>query len=214
MDAAIVDGLRARTGAPPGSDRRPDFRQLLGRAAWEKLPAAVQARFALEAHRGEAVVYRGQMEVKASFGGRLFAHLCRIIGTPVAPFVGTAVPVSVRVFDSDAGVVWERRYEFPGRPAVTVRSTKQMGADGRLVEVLNFGLHMRLKVYEEHGALHFLSTGYFFRAGRLQFALPGWFLPGPTHVIHEDKGNGRFCFSMRTAHDWFGEMYFQEGLFE
>src|SRR5262245_20185142 len=99
MDAAIVDGLRTRTGTRPGTDRRPDFRRLLGRASWEKLPAAVQARFALESHRDEAIVYRGQMEVKASLGGRLLAHLCRIIGTPVAPFVGAAVPVSVRVFD-------------------------------------------------------------------------------------------------------------------
>jgi hypothetical protein len=214
MDAAIVDGLRTRAGIRARPDRRPDFRKLLGPAAWENLPAAVQARFALEAHRDEAVVYRGQMEVKASLGGRLLAHLCRMIGTPVAPFVGTAVPVSVRVFDSDEGVVWERRYEFAGRPAVTVRSTKQMRADDGLVEVLNFGLHMRLQVHEEHGALHFVSTGYFFRAGALQFDLPGWFLPGPTHVIHEDRGNGRFCFSMRTAHHWFGEMYFQEGLFE
>jgi hypothetical protein len=73
---------------------------------------------------------------------------------------------------------------------------------------------MRLRVYEDRGALHFLSTGYFFRAGRLQFALPDWFLPGPTHVAHEDRGNGRFCFSMRTAHGWFGEMFFQEGLFQ
>src|SRR5437868_6755219 len=194
MDAAIVDGVNERR-APAGRahwERRPDFRQLLGPGAWEKLPAAVQARFALEAHHGQTIVYRGQMQVQASPGGRLFAHLCRLIGTPVAPFVGAAVPESVRVFDTDDGVVWERRYDFPGRAPVVVRSTKQLDPDGALVEALNFGLHMRLQVYEEQGSLHFLSTGYFFRAGALLFALPDWFLPGATHVIHADRGDGRF----------------------
>lgn len=216
MSAAILREFNGRNERvePRWRDRHPDFRKLLGEAAWKRLPAAVQLRFAADAHDSAATVYRGRMQVRASLCGRWFAQLCRLIGTPVAPFVGDTVPVHVRVSNCDRGIVWERRYEFPDRAPVTVSSIKQLDDDGTLVEALNAGLHMRLRVYEERGELHFLSTGYFFRAGRIRLALPGWFLPGATHVIHEDRGDGQFRFSMSTEHAWFGEMFFQEGLFQ
>lgn len=221
---------------PGRSDRHPDFQKLLGPRAWEKLPAAVRTRFAADAHDSADTVYEGSMRVSASFAGRVMAHVCRLIGTPVVPYVGQEIPVRVRVFNGKHGVVWERRYEFPGRPASVVRSTKQLDDDGMLVEALNAGLHMRLRVFEEDGALHFVSTGYFllalqegsfaarliralyplnafFRLGAVRVDLPRWFLPGITHVVHEDLGNGLFRFLMRTEHSHFGEMFLQDGVF-
>ncbi len=191
--------------------RKPDFRHLLGDAAWYRLPAAVRSRFCADAHAA-TTIYRGVAKVEASFSGRLLAQVCRLIGTPVAPYVGDEIPMTVRVFESDTGVVWERRYEFASRDII-VRSTKQLDDDGMLVECLNAGLHMRLRVLEESGALHFVSTGYFFKAGPLRFNLPEWFLPGTTHVVHEDRGDGSFRFSMITDHRWFGRMFLQDGIF-
>jgi hypothetical protein len=202
------------TTATP-TQRNPDFRRLLGEAAWQRLPAAVRARFESIEH-ATTTVYRGRMKVAASLAGRCLAQLCRLIGTPVAPYTGADVRVHVEVFDDvlHGGVVWQRRYEFPGRAPIIVRSTKRLDDDGGLVEVLNAGLHMRLRVFEQDAALHFLSTGYFFRIGKLQIALPAWFLPGATHVVHEDKGNGRFRFAMSTVHRQLGTVYEQDGEFE
>lgn len=209
MNTAILDADLEPAGV---TGKHPDFHALLGDAAWNRLPAAVRARFDAHAHAAGATVYRGEACVRASCCGRWLAQLCRLIGTPVAPFVGERVPMEVRVFDGPDGVVWERRYEFADRPAVVVRSTKQLDGGG-LVESLNAGLHMRLHVYEHEGCLHFVSTGYFFRAGGLRCELPRWFLPGVTHVVHRDLGHGEFRFSMSTAHRWFGEMFFQDGVF-
>jgi len=199
------------TAACPG--RVPDFCRLLGPVAWQRLPPAVRARFA--GHADAVTLYRGRMRVTASWWGRLFAHACRLIGTPVAPFEGADVPVTVRVYDraDGSGTVWERRYEFPGRAPTIVSSTKQLDDDGALVEALNAGLHMRLAVFEEARALHFVSKGYFFRVGRLCVDLPAWFLPGPTHVVHEDLGDGHFRFAMHTEHRRLGQMFHQEGVF-
>jgi Domain of unknown function (DUF4166) len=193
--------------------RVPEFSHLLGAAAWQRLPAAVRQRFA--SHAGVTTVFRGRMRVSASFWGCVLGQICRLIGTPVAPFAGLDVPVTVRVYErSDrGGIVWERRYEFPGHAPTIVTSTKQLDDDGTLVEALNAGLHMRLRVYERAGALHFISMGYFFRIGGLRLALPAWFLPGTTHVVHEDRGDGRFRFAMHTQHDVLGEMFHQEGIF-
>ena len=37
--------------------------------------------------------------------------------------------------------------------------------------------------------------------------------PGQTTVIHRDLGNGAFRFIFFTQHLWFGEMFYQEGVF-
>jgi hypothetical protein len=193
--------------APPSA---PNFERLLGAAAWQRLPAAVRARFATEAHAA-TTIYAGTAVVRATLAGRAFAHLCRCIGTPVAPYIGEAVPMRVRVFRVDAGVVWERHYDFAGRACV-VTSTKQTDGDA-LVEKLGAGLYMRLRTFEADGALHFASDGYFFRVGNIRLPLPDWFLPGGTRVLHEDLGRGEFRFTLRTQHPWFGEMFFQDGVF-
>ncbi len=211
MGIAILRDARD-WAAGKANGRRPDFRKLLGEAAWNRLPAVVRARFGEDAHANTATIYQGRARVHASACGRALAHLCRLIGTPVAPLVGDDVPMLVRVYESETGVVWERRYEFPDHPIV-VRSTKQLDDDGLLVECLNAGLHMRLRVFEQQGELHFVSTGYFFRAGPLRFDLPEWFLPGETHVVHEDLGDGSFRFAMTTDHRWFGRMFDQDGVF-
>jgi hypothetical protein len=189
----------------------PDFARLLGADAWSRLPAAVRARFGIEAHAAAATHYVGNTVVRASIAGRALAHLCRCIGTPVAPYVGESVPLRVRVYRNDDGIVWERRYAFAGRECV-VKSTKQLDGNA-LVEKLGAGLHMRLRVFEVQGALNFVSDGYFFRVGQLTLPLPDWFLPGGTHVTHCDLGDGRFRFTMRTHHSWFGELFFQDGVF-
>lgn len=208
MDAVLADEVDRVTGRHV---HHPDFRRLLGEAAWFRLPAAVRERFG--DHARTQVVYRGVAHVAASLAGRWFAQACRLIGTPVAPFIGDDVPMTVRVYAADKGIVWERHYEFPGRAPVIVRSTKQLDESGGLVEALNAGLCMTLRVFEENGELHFLSTGYFFRAGQWRIRLPDWFLPGETHVVHRDLGGDSFRFSMATNHHWFGRMYFQDGVF-
>ena len=212
MTTALFE-IGAGTAGDSGSSTSsiPDFEHLLGPSAWSRLPQAVRARFDANAHLQEATVYAGATLVRASTTGRQFAHLCRLVGTPVAPYVGDDVPLRVRVYRTNDGIVWERHYRFAERECV-VTSTKQSDGDA-LVEKLGAGLHMKLRVFEERGALHFVSDGYFFRAGVVALRLPDWFLPGGTHVTHEDLGDGRFRFTMRTHHRWFGELYFQDGVF-
>lgn len=204
--ASLIDAPR---------DRRPNFCALLGHEAWTALPSAIRCRFAHEAMPRAAVsVYVGHMHVHASWMGRIAAHLCTLIGTPVAPYVGRDVPVRVRVFDREdgSGTVWERIYDFVER-RVTVISTKQIDAQGRLVEALSAGLRMRLQVLERDGALHFVSTGYYFDWFGCHIPLPIYLTPGHTHVVHEELGDGLFRFSMTTTHPWWGEVYYQVGDF-
>jgi hypothetical protein len=191
-----------------------DFPALLGPDAWPRLPAAVQHRFAAHPALGLNTVYDGRMVVEASWVGRLVAQVCRLIGTPLAPWTGADVPTSVNVHqDARGGLVWARTYRFDRRSPVLVSSTKLMTAGGELLEVVRGGLGMALSVSVEDGALHFRSRRYFFSLGGLRLPIPDLLTPGRAHVVHRDVGGGRFRFTMDFHHPWFGRTLFQDGVF-
>ena len=204
------------TSEPPLIQAYPDFETLLGAAAWQRLPIAVRARFDGSHGRFAEKIYSGVMsEIRASRLGRWLARIGTLLGTPVVPLVGRNVAIFVRLFHAakHCGIAWERIYRFSDRPTITVRSTKMLAADGGLIESLGFGLRMPLKLMEVNGELHFVSQGYYFQWGPLRLALPRWFPPGTTTIIHRDLGDGRFCFILQSTHPWFGEMFYQEGYF-
>jgi hypothetical protein len=213
----VLDHLPATPGCRIGRPRPVDFRSLLGRVAWYRLPEAVRRRFDETTHH-TARAYPGRMVVRANPAGRLLAHVLRLVGTPLAPFTGEDVPCTVEVRgDGQGGIVWEREYRFPGHAALQVASTKRSDLDGRLVEVVRGGLGMTLTVSVEDGALHFRSDRYFAEILGLRIWFHPLLTPGAAHVVHEDRahveGPGWFRFALRFRHPWLGETFFQEGLF-
>lgn len=193
------------------------LKDLLGPAAWLRLPAAIQARFNATA---EVVEYTGKFEVvRASRLGLMIASVCKLFGTPIAPHLGTGVAAVVRVQPTARGVEWRREYHWADRTASVVVSTKVIEPNGTLVEELPAGLSMSLNVYEAAAALHFVSLRYYFQlslpwvARCRRIALPRWLSPGTTHVEHADLANGWFRFTMTVTHPIFGELFFQTGCF-
>jgi hypothetical protein len=199
-----------REGTLPGT--RHGLREVLGAAAWQRLPEAVRERFADTA---AAVTYAGAFEVvRASLLGRAFAWLGMLFGTPVAPRCGNDVAARVMVRPDHEGVVWTRVYEWGDGRVDHVRSTKVVTGTGALVEKLPARLSMPLHVYEAGRVLHFVSRGYYFDLGfGLRLPLPALFAPGITHVEHIDLGHGWFRFTMTVTHPQFGELFFQTGRF-
>ena len=190
-----------------------DLRALVGAAAWARLPAAVQRRFGL-AHAD--VSYHGQMELRCSRIGHVYAALTRPWGGPLTHLHTTALPATVHVsHNGRGGVVWERCFHTgtdsgAGR---TVRSTKELGPDGRLLERTDGGLAMSLEVLEEDGALVFRSRRFWWVLGRLRIPVPTLLTPGTCRVAHTDLGAGQFRFTLSMVHPWWGETFHQSGVF-
>ncbi len=216
MSVATSSSLPAltRNDAAPGD--HPGIRHVIGEAAWRRLPPAVRVRFA-EGARG--VDYVGTFEiVRASRLGRVIAHLGRLIGTPVVPWVGTCMAAVVHVGPTSDGVAWSREYLRPNGDSCLVRSVKVVTPSLELVERLPAGLCMPLSVYVSDETLHFVSRGYYFRIGlprgrELRLQLPEWCSPGETHVEHVDEADGWFRFTMTVTHRRFGELFYQTGRF-
>jgi hypothetical protein len=193
----------------------PSFERLLGDLAWRRLSPAIRERFRWRPAPGGETRYGGTMAaVRASRAGWILAQFCRLIGTPLAPRRGRNIPVEVALRSTEAGSVrWERRYRFPGRRPVSCVSVKHATALG-LVECVGRGFGTWLRLNERDGALHFDSTGYFWRWRGFCVALPDWLTPGALHVVHSDLGAGRFRFRITLRHAWLGETFHQDGVFE
>jgi hypothetical protein len=216
MSSASPVGVPVVTAKESTCKDHHGLRHVLGDGAWQRLPPSVRARF------GDPVVavdYVGAFEiVRASTLGRFIATVCRLIGTPVVPHTGRDVFAIVHVGPTPDGVAWNREYRWPDTQPCVVRSTKVIDEHGALVERLPAGLCMPLRVYEERGALHFVSRGYYFDFGlarnpRFKLWLPRWLSPGTTHVEHHDEAEGWFRFTMTVTHPLFGEMFYQTGRF-
>ena len=189
-----------------------DLPSLVGAAGWARLPAAVQRRFGV-AHG--AATYVGRMELRCSPVGRVFAALSRLFGSPLSGVTSAAVPTSVRVFDDGrGGMVWERSFHTVGERAPhIVRSTKQLGTDGRLLERTDGGLSMALNVFEDRGALVFESRRFTLMLGRLRLPVPALLTPGTCRVTHTDLGDGLFRFDLDMVHPLWGRTFHQSGVF-
>ena len=189
-----------------------DLPALVGATAWARLPAAVRRRFGV-AHG--AATYLGRMELRCSTMGRVFAALSRLFGSPLSGVTSMAVPTSVRVFDDgQGGMVWERSFHTAGgRAPHVVRSTKQLGAGGGLVERTDGGLSMALDVFEEGGALVFESRRFTLMLGRLRLPVPALLTPGTCRVTHTDLGDGLFRFDLDMLHPLWGHTFHQSGVF-
>ncbi len=184
-----------------------DLSALIGPAAWARLPAAVQRRFA--AGHAEAT-YRGLMDMRCSRLGRVLAWLVKPLRSPLAAVNASGLPTTVRVRAVGTGVVWERHF---GDGAGRVFSTKELDANGRLQERTRGGLGMALDVFEHDGALVFQSHRYFLDIGALRLVMPRLLSPGTCRVEHRDLGHGLFRFTLSMSHPLWGETFHQTGVF-
>ena len=205
---------RSLTTSLPAADapRSLALPTLVGAAGWARLPAAVRRRFGVD--HGTAT-YVGRMALRCSPVGRVFALASRLFGSPLSGVTANAVPTSVRVFDDGrGGMVWERSFHTAGDGAPhVVRSTKQLGDDGGLLERTDGGLGMALDVFEERGALVFESRRFTLLLGRLRIPVPALLAPGTCRVTHTDLGDGLFRFDLDMVHPLWGHTFHQSGVF-
>ena len=207
-----------------GPDRRDEpapladlrFLRLIGREAWEKLPAAVQARFAKRLSGDAVALYRGRV-IRSGFSptGWMLSQLLRLVGAPLPISRDTDVPAVVSVSEDGAGggQVWSRLYgRRAGFPQV-IHSAKRFAGPTGLEEYIGRGIGMALNVDAMADGLRFSSDHYFLLVRGKRLRLPAWLGPGLTVVEHHDLGSGCFIFSLSLVHPLFGLLVEQHALF-
>jgi hypothetical protein len=213
MSAHVIDmpvGPRSRH-AP---DRRDDardwrYRRLIGKAAWDRLPRAVQVRFSRHLAPLAQVIYRGEVVItELSRAGWLLAQAARLLGGPLPFAHGAHGPSVVVVTEEPAlgGQIWTRSYSRPGRFPQVIQSAKRFRGPTGLEEDLGNGLLMRLEVLEEDGTLVFRSTDYAVVVLGRALRLPRWLSPGRCEVRHRAETDARFSFTLTLDHPVLGRL--------
>lgn len=191
----------------------PDFEALVGPFGWRRLHPDVRRRFSCT--HSEATTYPGRLAVERNWAGLAFALGAKIIGGPLplgrAPDAATIVCVRN---NGQGGVVWERWLELrKGRTPLRIASTKQTDESGRLLECVEGGLGMVLRVFEQNHGLVFESQSYFMTIFGRRIPLPHWLTPGVCRVEHHHVSEGQFRFGMTVTHWLFGRTFSQTGIF-
>ena len=193
------------------------FRRLIGRAAWDALPAAVQKRFSKRLSGVAVALYRGRVvRTDHSALGWLFAQALRLIGAPLPLSRDEDVPAVVCVSEDAVagGQVWSRMYgRRRGFPQV-IHSAKRFAGVTGLEEYVGRGIGMALRVEPMVDGLRFVSDHYFVMVGQWRWRMPRWTAPGRTIVEHHDFGGGRFAFDLELRHPWLGLLVAQHALFD
>lgn len=191
----------------------PDFETLVGPFGWRRLHPEVRRRFSDD--HAAAVTYPGRLEVERNWAGLLFALGAKLLGgpLPVARAAGAAAIVCVRS-NGQGGVVWERWLELrKDRAPLRIASTKQTDDSGRLLECVEGGLGMVLRVFEQGRGLVFESQSYFMTLFGRRVPLPHWLTPGVCRVEHHHVTEGQFRFGLTVTHPVFGRTFAQTGIF-
>ncbi len=192
------------------------FEYLLPPADWARLPAPVRRRFSRHVDGTHTAVYAGEVvSTELTPAGRVLGQLARLVGAPLPLSAGRRVAACVVVSgDSARRQRWTRIYCRPGRTPQVIHSTKCFSGPTGLEECVGGGIGMRLRLSVERRALVFRSAGFFLRLGRLSIPLPSWLTPGAIEVEHREERGGRFSFSLRVIHPWFGVVVRQTAFFE
>ena len=192
------------------------FRRLIGREAWDSLPAAVRTRFSKRLSGNAVALYRGRVvRTEFSVAGWLLAQALRLVGAPLPICRDTDVPAVVSVSEDgpSGGQLWSRLYgRRRGFPQVIHSAKRFAGATG-LEEYIGHGIGMALRVEAMPDGLRFASDHYFLTIRGLRCSLPAWLGPGRTRVEHHDLGHGCFLFSLFLDHRLLGRLIEQHALF-
>jgi Domain of unknown function (DUF4166) len=215
-EARVIPFARRAPAVPaPIEDIR--FRTLAGVEAWNRLPAAVRARFERHIGPGATIIYAGEVvECRMSRCGRVLCQLVRLLGAPLPLSSDTFIPATVSVTEDSAsgGQFWTRVYGRRGGFPQVIHSSKRFAGPTGLEEYVGWGVGIALRLEVKDEALHFLSDHYFVKLGSARLRLPRWLSPGRMRVSHIDCGHGSFAFVLSLVHPLLGELVRQTAMFE
>ena len=192
------------------------FRTLLGPDKWNRLPAAIRARFGRCVPPGRTITFVGEIvECRMSWAGWLIAQLLRPIGAPLPVSRSAWVPATVAV-TGDAhggGQFWTRIYGRHHHFPQVIQSSKRFAGPTGLEENLGHGIGIALRTDADETSIWFISDHLFLTLFGRRLALPRWLTPGRLTIRHIDCGHGDFAFVLTLEHRWLGELIGQTAIF-
>ena len=195
-----------------------DFRSHV-EGGWQTVHPVIRARMDRLLTSPFETAFHGIGCVRRSRIGWLFAHLSRLLGSPLVRNQGETVSTTVRVAPTANGLrCWHRQFTFADGSRQLVQTTKVVAPDLGMLDAVGAEgekmLATKMRVWAEGSSLFFESTGYMMRLPGITLSIPSILTPGTLHAEHRDEGNGMFRYILAFRHPLWGETFYQDGLFE
>lgn len=190
--------------------------QALGEAAWNRLAPLVRDHYRLDPATGESLTLTGVMD--EIFHAPLIKPLLAVAGyfDALVSRRGRDVPVEVRNWTDPARprtLFWHRTFRFPGGDPCVFRSRMVLAGPGEIVELLRFGVGIRMRVEEREGDLVYTALEHCWEIGPWRLGIPNWALLGDALIVESAVSDQALGLRFDIRHPWFGRTFGYRGRF-
>lgn len=194
----------------------PLFRQALGEDAWNRLAPVVRRHYDISSSTAETKILHGAMEeVYHAPWVKPWLFLARYFNALV-PYAGRDVPVEVRNSTDPAfpdTLFWCRTFRFTDGRIAVFSSRMEPGKPGEIVELLRFGVGIRMSVTEKDGALIFTASEHCWKIGARLLGIPNWVMLGDAIIVERAISANELRLDFDIVHPWFGRSFGYRGRF-
>lgn len=185
---------------------------------WDKLAPAVRRHYetGVDVDNGVArLELKGVMdEIQVRGIGKIVALLSRPFQALV-PCSGAKVKSEVSNWaDSDGDAMhWRRLFYYPGRKPLVFASRMECAGDHEIIEFVNGGFGLRLRLEVNQGALVFIGLHYVAKVGPWLIKIPNWVLAGDAHTIETEVDEDTIRVEFEIVHPLWGKTIGYKGTF-
>lgn len=183
---------------------------MLGEDAWHRLAPVVRRHYDLCADSADSLVLHGVMDsVDCAFWVQPWLWLAHWFKALV-PYQGRDVAVEVRNWTDPTvpdALFWRRTFHFSGERTALFESRMEPGRAGEVVELLRFGIGIRLHIAEQNGALLFRADSHCWKIGRRLLNIPNWALLGDAVIVESPLSATELQLNFSIVHPWFGRTF-------
>ncbi|HLF96205.1 MAG TPA: DUF4166 domain-containing protein [Methylococcaceae bacterium] len=195
---------------------QPLFQRALGNAAWNRLAPAVRRHYAMSAATAETRTLPGIMEeiYHAPFIKPLLLFARGF--DALVPYRGRDVPVEVRNWTDPAypqALFWHRTFRFADGRRTVFLSRMESDRPGEIVELLRFGVGIRMRVEEQNGALVYTALEHCWKIGSRLPGIPNWALLGTATIVERAISDDELHLDFAIKHPLFGRTFGYRGRF-
>jgi hypothetical protein len=134
----------------------------------------------------------------------------------LVPLQGRDIPVEVRNSTDPHrphALFFHRTFRFPGGHAAIFKSHMRPGRPGEIIELLRFGLGIRMRVEERDGALIYTALEHCWKLGPWFLGIPNWALLGDAVIVESGLSEHELRLDFRIDHPLLGRTFGYRGRF-
>lgn len=194
-------------------NRLPIIQQALG-DRWDRLAAPIRKHYTIQPMSSMATCLNGTLFVEYPAFMIPVIRVIRNLGGLVdgrGSQIETVVRKRART--SDSGLYWHRSLRYADGSETTFSSRMEYLQDNEIIEYIQFGVGVRLRLTEEAHDLVYRSHGHILRLGSIKIVFPDWLLLGSATIREHAVSDSGIELDFKIEHPLWGRTYAYRGVF-